>query len=98
MLAIGARRSDNRKQTESQEDDMIKTRNLAAGAALPLLAALALGACAKEEPTYEADVTDESGGEMVVSDVDPDAVPVDTPDTEMTPVAPSEDGGEAASE
>lgn len=57
--------------------------------AVPALAALALAACgAQEEKSYEVDATDESGGDLIVSEVDPEAVPVDTPDTEMTPVAP----------
>ncbi|MCB2089280.1 MAG: hypothetical protein H6918_00345 [Sphingomonadaceae bacterium] len=66
--------------------------------ALPLAGALALTACSQqaEEPTYEADATDESGGELIVSDVDPAAVPVDVPETEMTPVAP--EGEEAPAE
>lgn len=38
------------------------------------------------EPTYEAGVTDASGGELIVSDPDAEGVPVDVPDTEMTPV------------
>lgn len=53
--------------------------------ALPLAAALALAACgAKEETTYEADAEDVGGGELIVTEQDPDAVPVDTPDTPMT--------------
>lgn len=58
---------------------------------LPLGAALALAACGEaEETTYEADAEDLSGGELIVTEEDPDAVPVDTPDTPMTPV-PEED-------
>lgn len=66
--------------------------------ALPLAGVLALSACAKEaeEPTYEADATDESGGELIVTEEDPNAVPVDVPETEMTPVAP--EGEEAPAE
>ncbi len=53
----------------------------------PGLAIMALAACSSEEaPTYEADATDESGGELIVSEEDPNAVPVTTPDTAMTPV------------
>lgn len=78
---------------------MIKTRKLAAKAALPVVATLMLAACGtKEETSYEVDTEDQSGGELIVSEVDPDAVPVDTPDTEMTPVAPGEDQGAAAGE
>ncbi|MBY6127559.1 hypothetical protein KUW15_02400 [Qipengyuania aquimaris] len=63
---------------------------------LPLGAALALAACGgeAEEPTYEADAEDMSGGELIVTEEDPDAVPVDTPDTPMTPVP--EEGAEPA--
>ena len=67
-------------------------------AALPLAAAFALAACGAEpeEPTYEVDVTDEGGGELIVTQPDPDAVPVDTPDTPMTNVpeegAPADNG------
>ena len=45
----------------------------------------------------EADAVDESGGELIVTDEDPDAVPVDTPDTPMTNVPPEEAEGDAAS-
>ena len=56
---------------------------------LPLGAALALAACAgeAEEPTYEVDAEDMSGGELIVTEEDAEAVPVDTPDTPMTPAA-----------
>lgn len=43
------------------------------------------------EPTYEAGVTDTSGGDLIVSDPDANAVPVDVPDTPMTNVPPGED-------
>ncbi len=72
--------------------------NLASKALLPLGAALAftLAACsAEEEPTYETDVEDVSGGELIVTEDDPEAVDVDLPDTEMTPVP---EGEEAAAE
>jgi len=65
------------------------TASFAVKALLPLPAALlfALAACGEaEEPTYETDVVDESGGELIVNEPDPDAVPVDLPETEMTPV------------
>ncbi len=49
--------------------------------------ALTLTACGEpEEKSYEADVTDESGGKLIVSEPDPDAVPVDLPETKMTAV------------
>lgn len=55
--------------------------------ALPLCAALALAACGQEqETTYEADATDLGGGELIVTEEEPDAVPVDIPDTPMTNV------------
>lgn len=59
-----------------------------APAALPLAAAFALAACGgePEQTTYETDATDVGGGELIVSEPDPDAVPVDTPDTPMTNV------------
>lgn len=58
-------------------------------ATLPAVLLMALAACGEpEERTYEADVTDESGGDLIVSTPDPDAVPVDTPDVEMTNVPP----------
>ena len=65
------------------------TTIFAAKALLPLPAALlfALAACGEaEEPTYETDVVDESGGELIVNEPDPNAVPVTIPETEMTPV------------
>lgn len=50
--------------------------------------ALTLAACggAEEETTYEADVTDVSGGELIVTEETPGAVPVTLPETPMTPV------------
>lgn len=70
----------------------------AAGALLCAAAALALAACdqAKDETTYEADAEDLGGGELQVADPDPDAVPVDVPETEMTNVPLQE--GEPAPE
>lgn len=68
------------------------TRIFTARSLLPLAAAglaFSLAACGeREEPTYEADVEDLSGGELIVSEPDPDAVPVDLPETPMTPVPP----------
>ena len=54
-------------------------------------AALALAACGsgeEAEPTYEAGVTDEGGGELIVTDPSETGIPVDLPDTPMTPVPP----------
>jgi len=53
-------------------------------------AALALAACGGEEaePAYEADATDESGGELIVTDPEETGVAVDLPETPMTPVPP----------
>ncbi|KWV95056.1 hypothetical protein [Erythrobacter sp. AP23] len=56
-------------------------------AALPLAAALALVACGEaEDTTYEVGATDEGGGELIVSEEDPNAVEVDLPETPMTNV------------
>lgn len=77
---------------------MIRSVSRNARILLPLIGAAALVACGqKEETTYEVDATDESGGELIVSDVDPDAVPVEEPMTEMTSVPAGEegDGGDA---
>ena len=60
---------------------------------VPALAALSLAACGggeTAEPELEADVEDISGGELMVEPADPDAVPVDLPETEMTNVPPAE--------
>lgn len=67
---------------------------------LAMVASLALAACnqAQEEKTYEAAVEDESGGELIVRDVDPDEVPVDIPDVEMTNVPAAEEGQEPETE
>ena len=65
------------------------TTTFAAKALLPLPAALlfALAACGEaEDTTYETDTVDESGGELIVNEPDPNAVPVTIPETEMTPV------------
>lgn len=59
--------------------------------ALLAIAALGLSACGAEQPKdYETDVVDKSGGELIVVDEDPDAVPVTLPETPMTnaPAAP----------
>lgn len=63
---------------------------------LTLAASFALAACGgePEETTYEADATDVGGGELIVTEEDPAAVPVDTPDTPMTNV-PAEDAAAA---
>lgn len=69
------------------------------GALLALGGAAMLTACGEpEEKSYEVDATDESGGELIVSEVDPEAVPVDTPDTEMRNVAPEEEAAEGEAE
>ena len=65
--------------------------------ALPMLGLFALVACGQPaETTYETDVVDESGGELIVTQPDPNAVPVDLPETEMTNV-PAADGDELPS-
>lgn len=58
-------------------------------AALPAAAMLlALAACAPEaeEKAYEVDAEDVGGGELQVADPDPEAVPVELPETPMTNV------------
>lgn len=59
--------------------------------ALPF-AVLALAACGGDEaePAYEAGVADESGGELIVTDPNEPAVPVDVPEVEMTNVPADE--------
>jgi ABC-type glycerol-3-phosphate transport system substrate-binding protein len=63
-------------------------------AVLASAALLGVAACGGEEAPaeYEADVTDESGGELVVEDADAeaDAVDVTLPETEMTSVPPED--------
>ncbi|KRA80843.1 hypothetical protein [Altererythrobacter sp. Root672] len=58
----------------------------------PLAAACALAACGqdKTEQTFTTDTTDKSGGELIVTEQDPNAVQVTTPDTAMTNVPPGE--------
>ena len=56
---------------------------------LSCAAALALAACGGQDDsdaTYEAGAEDQSGGELIVSTPDPNAVPVTLPETPMTPV------------
>ena len=51
--------------------------------------ALALAACSgqdESDATYKAGVEDKSGGELIVTTPDPNAVPVKLPETPMTPV------------
>ena len=60
---------------------------------LPLAAVLSLAACGgeAEETTYETDVVDECGGELIVTDPEAPAVEdVELPETPMTPVPPGE--------
>ena len=56
---------------------------------LPAAAMLTLAACGGQDESqepYEAGATDVSGGELIVSTPDPNAVPVRLPETPMTPV------------
>ena len=64
---------------------------------LSCAAALSLAACGQDDSdaTYEAGVEDQSGGELIVSTPDPNAVPVTLPDTPMTNV-PAETAGPPA--
>ena len=58
---------------------------------LAAVAAVGLAGCG-EEPAkeYETDVVDESGGELIVDELNPDAVDVNLPETPMTPVPEEE--------
>ena len=68
----------------------------ASRALFPLAGALALAACGdSEDATYETNVVDESGGELIVTDPEAEAVDVELPETPMTPVPADE---EAAAE
>ena len=49
-----------------------------------------------EETAYEAGATDESGGELIVSDPEETGVPVDLPESEMTNVPAEQPAGEPA--
>lgn len=50
-------------------------------------AALTLAACDNTaDKSYEADITDESGGDMIVTDATATGVPVEVPESEMTMV------------
>lgn len=71
----------------------------AAKAALPLAGALALAACGGEqqETTYETGVTDQSGGELIVTDPEAESVDVQLPETPMTPVPPTTEATESPS-
>ena len=55
---------------------------------LALAGAFALAACQSEEtePTLEVDAEDMSGGELIATPADEEAVDVDLPETPMTPV------------
>ncbi|MBH0113425.1 hypothetical protein I5E68_10740 [Novosphingobium sp. YJ-S2-02] len=53
-------------------------------------ALLAVAACSQAPTEYEADVKDESGGQLIVSDANSTDVPVNVPTTPMTNVPPSE--------
>lgn len=60
---------------------------------LPMGAACALAACGgqdESERTFTTDTVDKSGGELIVTEQDPNAVQVNTPDTPMTNVPPGE--------
>ena len=64
---------------------------------LALAGAFTLAACQNEElePSTEVDTVDVSGGEMIATPADEEAVDVDLPQTPMTPV---ETGAPMASE
>jgi len=71
----------------------------AAKAAFPVIGALALTACGGEqqETTYDTNVADQSGGELIVTDPDANAVDVQLPETPMTPVPPMTETTESPS-
>ena len=59
---------------------------------LALVATLAVAACNQaEERRFETDVEDTSGGKLIVSEEDRNAVDVDLPETEMTNAPVEED-------
>ncbi|MFC3100135.1 hypothetical protein [Altererythrobacter lauratis] len=57
-----------------------------APAAALLMPVMLLAACQNEPVETVADVEDQSGGEIITTPVDPNAVPVDLPQTPMTNV------------
>ena len=59
--------------------------------------AFALAACQSEEvePTTEVETVDVSGGELIATPADEEAVDVDLPETPMTPVDTAIDSGVA---
>lgn len=72
------------------QGDASITRPVFRALAISAAASLALAACEDREATYEAAPTDESG-ELIVATPDPNAVPVDVPQAEMTMVPGSGD-------
>lgn len=76
----------------------MSARSPVAAILLPF-AALSLAACGgaeETERTYEAGVTDIGGGELIVTEPDPEAVQVNLPETPMVPVRPEAEGDSAA--
>ena len=69
-----------------------RTRPARTALALAPALALALAACGgqEEERNYEVDAEDLSGGELQVREIDPNEVPVDLPEAEMTNVPPEQ--------
>ena len=59
-------------------------------------AAIALAGCQAQEPDVTTNAEDRSGGELIVRDADPAAVPVTVPDTPMTPVPEATDASRPA--
>ena len=59
----------------------------------PLGAACALAGCGgndENQRTFATDTEDKSGGELIVTEQDPNAIQVNTPDTPMTNVPPGQ--------
>jgi len=70
----------------------MRIRSIQSKTLLMLAGAVCLGACQaeEEEVEYTTDVEDLSGGELIVTEEDPDAVDVELPETPMTPEAVEE--------
>jgi hypothetical protein len=87
---LGKVAGNNRRIINRRDHPMNRSR--LAAFSLAATAAIALAACAPEQPKdYETDVVDESGGDMIVEDENAEGVEVELPETPMTnvPEAPA---------